>query len=843
MSRPLPLVAVTALILLGACDGCGGETPDAGDPPGADSGMEDAGDPPGADSGVEDSGTTTDAGATDASVVDDDGGSDGGSSDGGVADASLSCPSACASNAGCELVDGEPTCVCDEGFTGDGETCEDVDECQATASPCAMDDVCHNIPGGFFCECGPGEVWNGASCETVGQRRIGSGAEHVCRIDSQGAMKCWGMNHRGQVGDGTQDRRAEMTVVSGGHVWRSVSVFRNTTCAIDTDSRAWCWGEVGALQLGGTNPAVVPQQAGSFDDWEQLSIGDGHVCGIRQGGGLHCWGLNTQGQLGVEPPQNAAADAPIQVEPATSWATVSAGSSYTCGVKLDGTLWCWGSNQYSALGGGSSGWTPMQVGADADWRSVHAGPFFATCGLKLDGTLSCWGSNTYGQVGSSANPVTTPQEHTTAAGYRSVDMGSLSVCGTRFDGSIWCRGHAVGPVLAPVDADALAGLGAVVDVATSEPGAAGLAFPTFSCALAGDDSTWCWGQNNDGQLALGSFGNKSEPERVGAATWTHAEPGASYTCARRDDGTLWCWGSGNAVYWHLVAPGVAGIAQLPTLIDSDTDWLSLSAGAQAFCGIKTGQSLWCTGSRFTTDLEQVASSASWAAIDLGRGNYIDSRFLVAAAVRDDGSLWTFNEYTLPDGEQLGTDTDWDEVAIAREHACGRRGGTLWCWFEDTPDDPPVQVGTESDWTLVRSSPELAGASGTIAAASYGVRSDGTLWKWTMSAGQPIAPAQIGQGIDWESLDTGAGLLCGVATDKSLWCWGSVDLARLIATREFVAAPDPLRIGADNDWQQVRIGYQLVVALKTDGSMWSWGYGHGGELGHGDAWRVLPSLAR
>jgi alpha-tubulin suppressor-like RCC1 family protein len=88
------------------------------------------------------------------------------------------------------------------------------------------------------------------------------------------------------------------------------------------------------------------------------------------------------------------------VKPTTVWATVSTGANHTCGLQVDHTLWCWGSN-YSGqlgLGGFRHHLRPTRVGGDTDWADIALGGEHS-CAIRSDQTLWCWGDNVFGSLG------------------------------------------------------------------------------------------------------------------------------------------------------------------------------------------------------------------------------------------------------------------------------------------------------------------------------------------------------------------------------------------------------------------------------------------------------------
>jgi hypothetical protein len=119
-------------------------------------------------------------------------------------------------------------------------------------------------------------------------------------------------------------------------------------------------------------------------------------------------------------------------------AKVGAGYFHTCAIKQDGSLWCWGRNDYGQLGDGtySGKSTPVQITSGVS--SVALGGYH-TCAVKIDGSLWCWGDNSSGQLGDGTNTSkNTPVQIT--SGVSSVALGGYHTCAVKIDGSLWCWG-------------------------------------------------------------------------------------------------------------------------------------------------------------------------------------------------------------------------------------------------------------------------------------------------------------------------------------------------------------------------------------------------------------------
>ena len=324
--------------------------------------------------------------------------------------------------------------------------------------------------------------------------------------------------------------------------WARVDNGFTFTCGLRADGTLWCWGRnhYGGLGQGQgvQGPFGLPMRVGQAATWERLSLGEHHACAIRSDGTLWCWGHNEYGRLGVGDTEDRWTT--TQVGSAT-WARVSAGYSHTCGIRSDGTLWCWGYGLTWRLGTGNQTdrHAPVQVESGSGWTDVSTG-FSHTCGIRA-GELYCWGGGTQGQIGDGGNA---NRLNVTRVG-TATDWTAVSVGGSK------------------------------------------------SCGLRGAGTLWCWGHNTDGALGVGNFANRSVPTQVGGlSSWTAVYSGPRHTCARRQDGTLWCWGSNEFGRLGL-GPGV-GDQHTPQQVGSAGDWAT-AGNSTSTCGVRDDQTLWCWG--------------------------------------------------------------------------------------------------------------------------------------------------------------------------------------------------------------------------------------------------------
>ncbi len=356
------------------------------------------------------------------------------------------------------------------------------------------------------------------------------------------------------------------------------------SCAVGAVGSAWCWG-AGGEGLGNNTTAptsdyLTAQQvhtdssSSGWSDWIGLSTATSHTCGIRTAGTAWCWGLAANGRLGdndtsTNQPRPVQVHSDVSSTGWTDWIGISTGTSHTCGVRANGTAWCWGAPTNGRLGNFDSSTTqprPVQVHSDVsstgwtDWISISAGDAH-TCGVRTNGTAWCWGQGTNGKLGynsttAAARPV---QVHSDVSStgwtdWIGISTGTSHTCGVRANGTAWCWGAPTNGRLGNFDSSTTQPRPVQVHSDVSSTGwtdwisiSAGDA---HTCGVRTNGTAWCWGQGTNGKLGYNSTTSAARPVQVktdaGATGWTDwvfVETGISHSCGVRANGTAWCWGS------------------------------------------------------------------------------------------------------------------------------------------------------------------------------------------------------------------------------------------------------------------------------------------------------------
>jgi alpha-tubulin suppressor-like RCC1 family protein len=319
-----------------------------------------------------------------------------------------------------------------------------------------------------------------------------------------------------------------------------------------------------------------------------ISAGRSHACGVTTGGDAYCWGSNVHGQLGDGTTTDRLV--PTLVSGGITFATVEVGRLHTCGLTPAGAAWCWGINESGTLGDGSAAdfhTVPVAVSGGHTFDALSAG--LSTCGLAAS-TAWCWGNNLFGQIG---DGTTTDRSVPTAVTgghiFDHISVGEGHACAVKVDATAWCWG---------VNSEGALGDGTTATHRT-EPVAVsgGIAFQTISagnlytCGLALDGTSWCWGRNLTGQLGDGTTDRRNEPVPVsGSPAFAVIDAGSGHTCGLEADGTAFCWG------FNLdgrLGDGTTTQRTVPTLVAGGLAFDVIAVG-DFTCGV-AGAAAYCWG--------------------------------------------------------------------------------------------------------------------------------------------------------------------------------------------------------------------------------------------------------
>lgn len=567
------------------------------------------------------------------------------------------------------------------------------------------------------------------------------------------------------------------TLVIGGGVKQLFAItdpgppVSQTVFALKEDNTLWSFGQEGLTSL----PQKVLSAYGGGDqsnDWKSIASGRGtHFLGIKQDGSLLGWGRNTFGQVGVS--SNSHPLLPVFTENRDKdWRQVVVCNESSFGLKEDGTVWQWGKlHRFSS----TTQTAPVKINTPLRFKKI------------------IWGyqpSATYAWPFDPLNDICVLLLEVGGAVYVWTGFTTLTELPRNlFTQNSW-------PPF-PID-DISAGYGVVF--LTQEDSTKYKTTKVYSC-----------GYNNNGQLGLGDWINRSKPTPNSFVKEWSAISCGRYTTILDDTKRLMVFGevSLEPIFWPVLTTSPAYI--YPT---NKTDPLIYpKTGAAKILGFSTNQSTLAIDSNGT--MEFFCYSKEAGSVQRLTG-FVSQKFLLCSA-----------------GNTHYAALDWDRKLYTWGfNAKGQLGNLATAYIPCC-----IKLSDTDLWNYIFCGDEC----------TFGIKTNGTLWSWgknnvgQLGLGNTTnysSPMQVGTDNNWFSVySNDVGKVIAQKTDGTLWHWGF----EFINDGGYSFERSPVQLGSDNTWVKVSLGHGSIYGIKQDKSLWSWGFNSQGELGLGDVeFRSTPT---
>ena len=383
-----------------------------------------------------------------------------------------------------------------------------------------------------------------------------------------------------------------------------------------------------------------------------------------------------------------------------------------------------------------------------------------------------------------------------------------------------------------------------------------------SLSIHADGTLWATGDNQYGQLGLGSSVIKTGNwAQVGLATdWVMVAAGRDHTLGLRTNGTLYAWGRNDH---GQLGNGTGTNATTPTLVSGMGPYTQVAAGGSHSLALQANGTAWAWGRNDYGQLGIGTTADAHAPVQVsGGGTYVQlaAGGLHSLGLQTNGTAWAWGSNSSGQLSTAGPDASsptavsevgpYTQVTAGDEHSMGlKSNGTAWAWGRNdsgqlgnggTTVTKPTQVGSASTWVMV-----AAGGGHSLGLQANGVLYTGGRNDYGQLGNGTVANAVVfvatGSALPTRSTAVGKDFGVAVRADGTLWAWGHNQFNQL-GNGTIFDHIRPEQVGTSNEWVQVAAGADYALALKANGTLWAWGHNDYGQLGTGTTVVAVATLA-
>jgi alpha-tubulin suppressor-like RCC1 family protein len=623
----------------------------------------------------------------------------------------------------------------------------------------------------------------------------------------------WKARARNASGQGPWSATLSFTVTLRG----DVSAGEHHTLVSTPAGAAWAWGrnDFGALGEGSTTDSATPVAISGLSNVAEVAGGGVHSVALRRDGTVWAFGAGASGQLGNGGTADSAT--PVQVPGLSGVTAVAAGGHHSLALLADSRVFAWGAGDSGQLGRGttSDSTTPVQVTGLTGIVAIAAGASHSLA-VRRDGTVWGFGAGSSGQLGNGGTSNSlVPVQVSGLTGAQSVASGPAAShsLALRTDGTLLAWGS---------NSQGQIGNGTVTDslmpvaVLTGVRAASAAGEHTVAAKTAG--TSWSWGDNTRGQIGDGSTTQRLTPVQVsGISGAVDTGAGLAHSVALLSNGQVFTWGDGRG---GELGDGTEREASLPTAI-SEASFVWKTATPVPSVGSGTYQSDLAVGItsltpgatvRYTTNgVDPVATDP---ALGLGQTVAVSTPLTLKARA------WAAG---FAASNVARADYAFQAAAPSISPPSGTYGAPHVVTMATATPSAELRYTTDgSDPTTASglyTAPFDLSASATVRARAFRAgwaASDVSQAVYTVSFGGMVAG-----GNSFSLL---------LKSDKTVWGWGSNYYGQLGSGSSLSQSLVPVQAAGLTDVVAVSAGDEHVLALKSDGSVYSWGRNMYGQLG-------------